>query len=666
MLNLSSHYYEFGPFRLDLRERLLLREGQPLTLTPKAFDVLAMLVRRSGSLVEKDELFSEVWPNTIVEESSLSQKIYQLRRALDDGSGQEYIQTVPRHGYRFVAEVREVLQPTVATSEHLQTDDHEQTIERILDHDDISEAPISTPVAATASRVRNSHLLSTRLARLAGVICLLAIAGAGIWMWRHRAVPTANSSIHRVAVLPFRVLGNDSENETLGLGLADALIGNLSRLKRTDQITVLPTTAVYRFNGADNDSSRAGQELSVDGVVSGTLQRIGSTVRVSAQLTRVSDNQVIWAGQFDRESSDIFELQDSISLQLAQSLKLAITKDQERILTKRETNNAAAYESYATAIYFWNTRSKENIARAIDYFQKAISLDPSYAKAYAGLSDCYLLILNYGYDIVDREEAFKRFAEAARKSVELDDDLAAAHVQIAQLHFVRGEYPDANREFQRALQLDPGSSVAHQRYSIFLFWSLQMDQAAQHIKIAQELDLASPITNAALAYMLLMKRDYTGACRYGERALELDKHTPLVRITLAAAYEQVGNFDEATRQYQELLASNRNVGLAGLAHVAAVKGQRDKAAQLLSSMTGAKENSPDYYYNQALVYVALGDNSKAIELFEKVRLNPLMIALLRFDPQLDGLRNDTRFAEFVHSHALDAKIPVTKQAGTNG
>src|SRR6185369_9706728 len=139
MLNLSSHYYEFGPFRLDLKERLLLREGQPLTLTPKAFDVLAMLVRRSGSLVEKDELFSEVWPNTIVEESSLSQKIYQLRRALDDGSGQEYIQTVPRHGYRFVAEVRQVLRPTDATSEDLTEDNHEQ---------EISDAPIREPTAA--------------------------------------------------------------------------------------------------------------------------------------------------------------------------------------------------------------------------------------------------------------------------------------------------------------------------------------------------------------------------------------------------------------------------------------------------------------------------------------------------------------------------------------
>jgi DNA-binding winged helix-turn-helix (wHTH) protein/TolB-like protein len=661
MLNLSGHYYEFGPFRLDLRERLLLREGQPLTLTPKAFNVLAVLVRRSGSLVEKDELLSEVWPNTAVEESSLSQKIYQLRKILDDGSGEDkYIQTVPRHGYRFVAEVREVLPSTDATSQHPDS--------RISVHDEVSEAQVSTPVAATEISLHNrkSPLISTRLAGLVGVLFLLAIAGAGIWMWRHRTVPTGTSSIHRVAVLPFKVLGNDGENETLGLGLADALIGNLSRLNRTDQITVLPTNAVYRFNGSDNDSSRAGQELSVDGVVSGTLQRTEGKVRVSAQLTRVSDNQVVWAGQFDREFSDIFELQDSISLQLAQSLKLAITKDQKQILTKRETNNAAAYESYATAIYFWNTRSKESIAKAIDYFQKAINLDPSYAKAYAGLADCYLLIFNYGYDIVNQEEAFKRFAEAAHKSIELDDDLAAAHLQMAQLHFVRGEHPDANREFQRALQLDPGSSLSHHRYSIFLFWSLQIDQAAQHLKIAQELDPASAITNAALAHMLLMKRDYTGACKYGERALELDKQTPVVRVTLAAAYEQIGKFDEAIRQYHELMSSDRNIALAGLAHVAGVKGQRDKAAQLLSSMIATKDNSQGYYYNQALVYVALGDNSKAIDSFEKLRLNAQMIALIRFDPQLDALRSDTRFVEFVHSHGLDEKIPVAKQAGNNG
>jgi DNA-binding winged helix-turn-helix (wHTH) protein/TolB-like protein len=437
MLNLSSHYYEFGPFRLDLRERLLLREGQALTLTPKAFDVLAVLVRRSGSLVEKDELLSEVWPNTIFEESSLSQKIYQLRKLLDDGSGQDkYIQTVPRHGYRFVAEVREVLPQTVADSQPLIPGDNHEPVQ-----DQISEAPVSEPIAAAeiAAQVPKSRLLPKRVAGLVGVACLLALAGAGIWIWRYRTASTGTSGIHRVAVLPFTVLGDDRENETLGLGLADALIGNLSRLNRNDRITVLPTNAVFRFNGINNDSIRAGHELSVDGVVSGTLQRVGGNVRVSAQLTRVSDNQVVWAGQFDREFSDIFELQDSISLQLAQSLKLAITKDQKQILTKHETNNAAAYESYATAIYFWNTRSQMGVAKAIDYFQKVIGFDPSYAKAYAGLSDCYLLSFNYGYDIVNPEDAFKRFGEAAQKSVELDDDLAAAHVQMAQLHFVRGE-----------------------------------------------------------------------------------------------------------------------------------------------------------------------------------------------------------------------------------
>jgi tetratricopeptide (TPR) repeat protein len=225
------------------------------------------------------------------------------------------------------------------------------------------------------------------------------------------------------------------------------------------------------------------------------------------------------------------------------------------------------------------------------------------------------------------------------------------------------KYPDANREFQRALQLDPASSLAHQRYSNLLFWSLQIDQAAQHTKIAQELDPASPITNGALAYMLLMKRDYTGACKYGERALELDGSTPLVQTTLAAAYEQIGKFNEATRRYQDLMAPDRNAALAGLARLAAVKGQRDKAAQLLGSMTAANGNPQSYYYNRALVYVALGNNSKAVELFEKIKLNPQMIALLKFDPQLDALRNDTRFAEFVHSHGLEEKIPVTKPAG---
>ena len=665
MLNLSNHIFEFGPFRLDVRERLLLRDGEPVPLSPKTFNVLAVLVRQHGSLVEKDQLLSEVWPDTIVEESSLSQKVYQLRRILEESPGEDkYIQTVPRHGYRFIADVREITSPSVQSSRVSIADGENDDdvsgenssarfiVEPGIVADESPETDLGSAPSMAAST--NLHLAAPRsLKIIAACSVILFLVGAAIWVWRRQVSMTAQHPPRRIAVLPFKPLGDDSGNELLALGIADAVIGKLSRLNSPGQVTVLPTNSIYQFSGRDYDRIEAGRKLNVEAVLDGTVQRIGERVRVSAQLTRINDNGVLWVGQFDTNSNDIFSLQDSISLQLAESLT-ELTREQRDDLKKRETQSPASYEAYVTALYFWNNRTKEGVKKAVDYFQRAIEADPKYAKAYSGLADCYYLIQNYRYDIVSTEEAIQQQGINARKAFELDPNLSDAHLEMAHFFYLKGQYDQADREFQRALELDPSSSVAHMRYANALFGSLQLAQATDQMKLAQELNPASPILNAALGFMLLMERDLPGATRYCEKAIELDPKTPVVHVTLAVTYERSGKYDQAIAQYQQILESEQNTAMAGMAHVEAVSGNPEKAKQILAKL--APPSMPGDLYNRAAVQVALGDNAKAIEALNQASLNEYMVALLKYDPALDDLRRDGRFIEFLRARKLDQRL----------
>ncbi|HEX3086079.1 MAG TPA: FlgO family outer membrane protein, partial [Pyrinomonadaceae bacterium] len=488
---------------------------------------------------------------------------------------------------------------------------------------------------------------------IVGAALVLLLTAGGYWTWRTHKY-SANSNLHRIGVLPFKPLGSDRDDEMLGLGVADALIGKLSTLSRSNDLTILPTNAVYEFSGREYDSVSAGRQLDVDAIVTGTIQRDGDHVRITAQMISTADNKVVWSGQFDRTMADIFTLEDSISLQLAESLKPALTTDQKQALAKRETKNLAAYEEYVTAIYFWNKRSKDGLTKAIDHFQRAIDLDQSYARAYAGLADCYLLSVFYGYDIVEPDEAIKRQAEAARKSVELDDGLAEAHLEMAQIFLNQRRREDAGREFRRALQLDPSSSTAHLRYSNFVFFDLQLNEAAEQMKLAVQLDPSSPITNAAYSFVLVMQRNYPEAVKHCEKALELDPQTPMVRFNLAGAYEFLGKYDQAIEQYTKALETNHKEAIAGLARAHALAGRRDKAKQFLSQLP--KSEDPRDYYNVALIQVALGENAEAIGTLEKARLTPPIVAMLKYDPSLDSLRQDAAFAEFVQSHGLADRL----------
>ena len=487
--------YAFGPFRLDPVERLLLRDGEPVRLTLKAFDVLLHLVQNPGRLNQKGALMASVWPDVAVEENTLLQNISTLRKALgDDLNGNRYIETAPRLGYRVVA-----------------------------------------PVSKEGKVPRSSRLLAA-----AAVLVLLAATAAYLWVSRTRAVRS-------VAVLPFHTLGPPGEgDETLGLGMADALITRLSGLPG---IVVLPASSTLKYKGPAYDPLAAGKELGTDAVLDVNIHKSDGRLRITARLLRVRDRASLWAESFDAPFTDVFSIEDSIASQVSRALALKLTPGDRRRLAKRHTDNAEAYELYLRGrVHLWDRNTPQGVDEAIQYFERALANDPNYARAWAGLADCY----SFGYFMGSRRplsEVIPKAKAAARRALEIDEQLAEAHLAMAVLLYrYDWDWPAAEKEFRRALELDPNDALAHVQYAWLLVSMQRAEQALTHIARARELEPRAPFIQAVSGWILFRLRRPEEAMEQARRALDLDRSFALAQDLLAAAYRQKGMLDEALEE----------------------------------------------------------------------------------------------------------------------
>jgi DNA-binding winged helix-turn-helix (wHTH) protein/TolB-like protein/Tfp pilus assembly protein PilF len=649
----DCHLYEFDNFRMDVAERSLLRNGTPVQLTPKAFDTLLVLVMRSGHLVEKDELLKEVWPDTFVEEATLAQNISTLRKVLgQDGDGHQYIETVPKRGYRFISSVRMMQDNGQDLIIQQQTRAH-IIIEEEESVDDESHSALKRTQAVRKEReaLPVSSAPPRRLdLKVLLVIALLPSFAGGFYLWKTSSRPGVSASqINSIAVLPFRPLGADSNDELLGLGMADATIIKLSNFH---QLSVLPTSAVFKYTGHENDALAAGHELGVDAVLNGTVQHLGERVRVTVQLIRLRDGKLLWSDIFDEHYTNIFAIQDSISEQVANALALQITGDKEKQITKRYTDNAEAYQAYLMGIYFWNKRSKEGLGKAIEYFQRAIANDPNYALAYAGLADSYLLSAYYSYDLMDSKEAIAKGSAAAAKGVQLDNTLAEGQTAMALSQVMyEHNYDAAMKSLRRAIELNPNYALAHQRYAWQLVAGPKLDEAVREMRRAQELDPLSATNNSALGTLLFYSRQYDESLRYSRRAVELDPESPLMLLNLGMVYEQKGMYAEAIDAYQRTKKLNgiSDVDrLAAMAHVLAASGQKEEAKKMLAELRQRSKPEDHSSYNIALIYTALGETDQAFDWLNKAKAtHSLRLMDLRYDPQLDPIRSDPRFKDIL-------------------
>jgi DNA-binding winged helix-turn-helix (wHTH) protein/TolB-like protein/Tfp pilus assembly protein PilF len=650
----TRRLYNFGPFSLDATQRQLFKDNEVVALSPKVVDTLLLLVENGGLIVTKDEIAAKVWPDTFVADSSISQNISLLRRALGEEDDVQFIETVPKRGYRFVASVTFLNENGVTITEDafLETS---SSLEVVRGDDVVA----SHPQAITFFRFLIPHSRGARLT-LVGLflISLAAIAVVAGLKRREQRVASAEATVKSIAVLPFKTIGVGDNRDALGLGMADAIIYRLSKLR---QPVVLPTATVYRYNDSERDTFAIGRDLSVDAVLEGTIQRSGDTLRVTAQLIRVSDQRTLWSSKFDEHYNSIFEAQDEISFRVAESLVPELTSGDKERLTKRVSQNPQAYDSYMMGL-FLVSKSQESVIKSIPYFQQAIERDPNFGLAYASLADAYYynaltkcyLAKKINFEVTSPKESLDKANQNVTKALEIDQNIAKAHLVRAGIKTLEKNYSGAQTEYQQALELDPNSAEAHTRYGSFLLYVGDARAAFEEKQKGQMLDPISLVGNIAAANAAIYARQYDEAIKYASRALEIEPTNATNRHPLGDAYLFKNDYGKAIDQFESIVKSNAPkycIGVAKLklAVAYARAGRKSEADELVRQSGQFRELNPEVL---AFAYAALGDKEQALDLLQRIPLTRYAAAQLKFDPYLDPLRSDPRFVEILQKPIL--------------
>jgi len=603
--------FEFGQFRVDALRRSLEREGQPVALSGKALEILIVLLKQRGEVVDKDALLRQVWPDIAVEENNITVAISALRKALGETpASPKRIVTIPGRGYSFVGEVR--CDPLTAET----------------------NPPIApTAVSPPARRSRTAYLF------IAGAL-LAALSAYGLiaWLTPNWYSPKPLSS---VAILPFAVLNPDSKNDYLGLGLTDALI---TRLGNT-QFIVPPLATVSRF--AQHDPIQSGRDLGVDAVVEGSVQTAGNRVRASVRLLRVRDDKPLWAETFDVASGNAFALEDSIAERVASSLSGRLTAQQQTALNKRPTANASAYANYLRGRYYAaNYYSEEGYRKALDYLQKAIDDDPAYALAYSGLADTYYDTSNL---VFPPSEAMPRAKAAAQRAVELDPSLAAAHVSLG---LIASKYDwnwnVSEQEFQAALAIDPNLATAHLWFGVYCAQLGDFNRAISELHRAHELDPLSGEINAYLGAVLYWGRRYDDSINQLRQAITFDPSFVPNYVILCWALDAKSDTKAALDACKQALERQAIPWTTlALARAQALAGDHGAAVATMASL-GKQTDLFVSGYDRASVFAALGQTDDAFAALEVgYQSRAEWMSYLKVDPQMDTLRRDPRYTNLL-------------------
>jgi DNA-binding winged helix-turn-helix (wHTH) protein/TolB-like protein len=615
----KSFIYQFGKFVLDPRNKTLFSDGEPVHLPAKEFETLLLLVENNGHALSKEEMMAAVWQDSFVEEVNLAKKISRLRKIFN-GDGAINIETLPKHGYRFSAEITRLAQPFEETI--LQR----RTVKRLtVSVENEIETPQPPPVLPFVGR---KFLTAPRIL----AFCLIILSGAAaIWFFYPK---NQAAQINSIAVLPLKSLTEGENSEALGLGLTDTLIMKIGGLR---QIVVRPLSAVTPYRNAPQDSLEIGRKLNVNAVLEGTIQQSENRVR----LLRVENGEQIWAEQFESEAARIFDLQDRLTTQTAQALKLKLGADDTRQITKHFTNNIEALDAYQKGRYFWNRRTAADLKISIGYFNEAISKDPNYALAFAALADAYSLLSDYHGALPD--ESYPKAKAAAAKALELDDNLAQAHTSLAYVKmYYYHDWQGAEDGYRRAIALNPSYATAHQWYGEYLTGMGRFDEALAEIRRAKEIDPLSPSINAGEVWTLYFAR------RYDEAIAELNPNFAEIHEYLKRCYDQKGMFTEAiaARQTRRKLVGLDASENAILREAAAAANPEDYWKKRLEQELFEMRGEPPAMFNLAEIYAQLGEKDLAFEWLDKaIKNRHYEVMYLKVAPNLDPLRSDARFAD---------------------
>jgi TolB-like protein/Flp pilus assembly protein TadD len=450
-----------------------------------------------------------------------------------------------------------------------------------------------------------------------------------------------------IAVLPFENLSEEKGNEYFAEGVQDEI---LARLAKVADLKVVSRTSTQHYKSSPDNLPQIAKQLGVANILEGTVQKSGTQVRVNVQLINALTDAHLWAEIYDRKLTDIFKVESDIAKTIAETLQARLTDSEVHALATRPTENSEAHQLYLKGRYFWNKTTAEDIKKAIDYFNRAIGVDPNYALAYVGLADAYLLLpfITGGLP----QDCYPKAKAAAQKALEIDATLGEAHIALGEaLRVYDFDYAQASTEFRRGLQLNPNYANGHWRHSWLLAALGRFDEAFAEMKRAAELDPLSLIINTDLGYLYAVTGRYDQAIAQLRRTLEIHPNFYYAHGTLGQAFEFNGSLDAALTEYRKTreLTDDPFV-LAELAHVYAVSGNKTEARKFLNEMNEVAKHRYVEAYAFAIVYLALGEKEEALRWLEKSYQDHAGadLAFIRIDPLLAPLRGDPRFEKLAN------------------
>jgi len=645
----SSKLVRFGIYEVDLRTSELRKQGRKIKLQEQPCRILAILLEQPGQVVTRDELRKRLWSDdTFVDfDHSLNTAIMRLREALSDSSENPlFIETLPRHGYRFIAPVEEV-PPT--DQEKRAVDEPVLPTESIAAKSETASVQPREPIASHPARKQIDLRRTLVLSGIIAVVVVLVFVFTIRSLRNSASAKSAPTQIKSLVVLPLENLSGEKDQEYFADGMTDELIAHLAKIR---SLRVISRTSAMEYKGKHKPLSEIARDLNVDAVVEGTVLRSGNRVRITAELVQVATDRHLWAETYESELGDILTLQSQVTSAIVNEIRIKLTPEEQERLAVNRPVSAESYEDYLKGRYYWNKRSEEGLTKAIEYFQLATQKDPRYALAYAGLADCYSIIGSAIVGTVPSQDVAPKAKAAALKALELDDTLAEAQTSLATVRFnYDWDWAAAGTGFQRSIELNPSYATAYQRYSLYLMAMGRTQESIAEINHARELDPLSISMNFSLGWRLYMARRYDAAIEQLRNTLDLDPNFALPHLVLGQAYEQKGSYAQAIAELQKAASISHDGPpiLGALGHTLALAGKREEAEKILSQLMEQSKKQYVSPFYVALVCAGLGENEKAMDWLEKAyedRSNALVF--LKVDPQLDTLRTNPRFQSLLH------------------
>ena len=645
----------FGTYEVSLQSGEVRKAGVKIRVQQQPLKLLEVLLERPGEVVTREELRSRVWPNDSFGDfdQAVSIAIAKLRSALGDSAeNPRYIETLPKRGYRFIADVSFVdAEGHIRRPESLPADSPGTDSVHQIQGNGLAVLPVtgSGPQLQSPGLTVAPQRQWPRGRIILAVALVVSLAVLSVLLFRsHGRAPTP---IRSLAVLPLENLSGDASQRYFSDGMTDQLITDLAQISA---LKVISRTSVMAYEGARKPLPQIARELHVDAVVEGTVLRAGDQVRITAQLIDASTDKHLWSQSYEGELKDTLALQDRVARAIAEQIQINLTPREQAALKSVRVVNPEAYESYLKGRFFWNKRTADGLRVALAYFNQAIEEDHNYAQSYSGLADTYALLGDWQYAVMTPAQANPKAKAAALKAVELDSSLGEAHNSLAfLLDGFDWDLDAGGKEFQRAIELNPGYATAHHWYAWHLGLLGRYDEAIVEMRKAESLDPLSLIINADLAELLVLAHSYDESIRQSRKTIEMDPNFAMAHNQLGQAYLQQRLYEQAIGELQKAvqLSAGSPTCIANLARAYALSGRKSEAGKLLNDLKSSSSANNSHASEVAAIYASLGDKDEAMKWLEKgyaERFNPGVLIRPGFDP----LRSDPRFQNLAHRVGL--------------